>query len=134
MKNVVFGFGIFAMLFLASCQTTPESKLIGTWKVVEVETDFDEARVTPQTIKQVVETQNQTFFKILNDSVMVIISLGNTFEAKWQLNPDDQKITYVFDDSDKLAKPFDLGVYKDKQIVAESEMSMGKMVVHFEKE
>ena len=134
MKNILFAIGVFGLMTLFSCQSTPESKLIGTWKVVEVETDFDETRVTPQTIKQVVETQKQTFFKILNDSVMVIISLGNTFEAKWKLNPEDQSITYIFDDSDEMAVPYNLGVYVDKQIVAESKMTMGKMVVYFEKE
>jgi len=134
MKNILFVIGVFGLMALFSCQSTPESKLIGTWKVVEVETDFDETRVTPQTIKQVVETQKQTFFRILNDSVMVIISLGNTYEAKWKLNPEDQNITYIFDDTDKMDMPNNLGVYKDNQIVAESKMSMGKMVVHFEKE
>ncbi len=99
-----------------------------------METDFDETRVNPQTLKQVVELQKQTFFRILNDSVMVIISTGNTYEARWKLNPEDQRITYTFKGSDMTALPNELGVLVDNQIVAESDMYMGKMVVHFEKE
>lgn len=134
MNKVIITMTILVAATLFSCQSTPESKLIGTWKVVDVETDFDETRVSPQTLKQVVELQEQTFFRILNDSVMVIISTGNTYEANWKLNPEDQRITYTFKDAGMTALPNDLGVLIDNQIVAESNMYMGKMVVHFEKE
>ncbi len=134
MKKVVFVIGVLVMMGLVACQNSPESKLIGTWKVVEVETDFDESRTNSQMIKQVVETQKQTFFKIINDTLMVIISTGNTYEAKWKLNPDDQSITYTFDEWDDNSVPFELGVYVDNQIIAESNMAMGKIVVYFEKE
>jgi len=134
MKKVLFAFAALTAMVLFSCQNSPESKLIGTWKVIEVETDFDETRSNPRMINQVVETQKQTFFKILNDTTMVIISSGNTYEAKWRLNPDDQNITYTFDEWDENSVPFELGVYVDNQIIAESNMAMGKMVVYFEKE
>ena len=134
MKKVIFVIGILGLMVFVSCQSTPESKLIGTWKVVDVETDFDETRSNPRMINQVVETQKQTFFKIVNDTVMVIISSGNTYEAKWKLNPDNQNISYTFDEWDEKSVPFELGVYADNQIIAESEMAIGKMVVHFEKE
>jgi len=134
MKKVVVAIGVLVMMGLVACQNSPESKLKGTWKVVEVETDFDETRTNPQMIKQVVETQKQTFFKIMNDTLMVIISTGNTYEAKWKLNPDDQSITYTFDEWDDNSTPFTLGVFVDNQIIAESKMAMGKMVVYFEKE
>lgn len=134
MKKAIVAFGVLITGILFSCQNSPESKLIGTWKVVEVETDFDENRTNPQMIKQVVETQKQTFFKIINDTVMVIISTGNTYESKWKLNPDDQSITYTFDEWDENSAPFKLGVYVNDQIIAESDMAMGKMVVYFEKE
>ena len=134
MKKVIFAIGILGLMVLVSCQSSPESKLIGTWKVVEVETDFDETRSNPKMINQVVETQKQTFFKIINDTLMVILSTGNTYEAKWKLNPDDQSITYTFDEWDDNSSPFTLGVFVDNQIIAESNMAMGKMVVYFEKE
>ena len=134
MKKAIFAFGILLAMVMVSCQNSPESKLIGTWKVVDVETDFDANRTTPQMIKQVVDMQKQTFFKIINDSVMVIISTGNTYESKWKLNPEDQSISYTFDDWDENTTPFTLGIYDGKQIVSESEMAMGQMIVHFEKE
>lgn len=134
MKKVVFAIGVLTAMVLYSCQSSPESKLIGTWKVVEVETDFDETRSNPRMINQVVETQKQTFFKILNDTTLVIISTGNTYEAKWKLNPDNQNITYTFDEWDGNSVPFILGVVTENQIIAESDMAMGKMLVYFEKE
>lgn len=134
MKKVVFAIGVLTAMVLYSCQSSPESKLIGTWKVVEVETDFDETRSNPRMINQVVETQKQTFFKILNDTTLVIISTGNTYEAKWRLNPDNQNITYTFDEWDGNSVPFTLGVVTENQIIAESDMAMGKMLVYFEKE
>jgi hypothetical protein len=134
MKKAIFGIGLLLAMVLVSCKSSPESKLVGTWKVVEVETDFNENRSTPQMIQQVVDMQKQTFFKILNDSVMVIISSGTTYESKWKLNPEDQMITYTFDDWDKGATPSKLGKYTGEQIIAESNMAMGKMVVYFEKE
>lgn len=134
MKKVVFAIGVLIAMVLYSCQSSPESKLIGTWKVVEVETDFDETRSNPRMINQVVETQKQTFFRILNDTTMVIISTGNTYEAKWKLNPEDQNITYTFDEWDDNTVPFTLGIVTENQIIAESDMAMGKMVVYFEKE
>jgi len=134
MKKVVFVIGVLIAMVLYSCQSSPESKLIGTWKVVEVETDFDETRSNPRMINQVVETQKQTFFRILNDTTMVIISTGNTYEAKWKLNPKDQNITYTFDEWDDNTVPFTLGIVTENQIIAESDMAMGKMVVYFEKE
>lgn len=134
MKKILFIVGLVVAAALFSCQSSPESKLIGTWKVVEVETDFDEDFARPQMLKQMVETQKNTFFKILNDTVMVIISSSNTYEANWKLNPENQMITYIFDNSDDLSVPFDLGVYTEEQIIAESNMSMGKMLIYFEKE
>jgi len=134
MKKGLFAFGILIAMVLFSCQSSPESKLIGTWKVAEVKTDFDESRTTPETIKQVVEMQKQTFFKIVNDTVMVIISTGNTYEAKWKLNPEDHSITYTFDEWNDHIIPSKLGVYKDNQIITETKMAMGKMLVYFEKE
>lgn len=134
MNKIVFGLGILLIAFLFSCKNSAESKLIGTWKVAEVETDFDADRTNPQMIKQVVETQKQTFFKIVNDTLMVILSPGNTYEAKWKLNPDDKSIIYTFDEWDKTVAPFSLGIYTGDQIIAESELAIGKMVVYFEKE
>jgi hypothetical protein len=134
MNKIVFVPTLLITLFLISCNSSQESKLIGTWKVTEVETDFDADRTNPQMIKQVVETQKQTFFKIVNDTLMVIISTGNTYEAKWKLNPDDKRITYTFNDWDGISSPFNLGIYTGNQIVTESELAIGKMTVYFEKE
>jgi len=88
------GLMIALAIFFSSCGGSPESKLIGTWKAQKVETDFDEQYTTPEMLRQVVEMQKETYFRITDDSTLVIISPGNTHETKWTLNPEDQAITY----------------------------------------
>lgn len=75
-KSTLFLF--IAVIFLSSCGGSKENKLIGTWKATKVETDFDENRTTPEMIRQVVEMQKETYFKIINDSTLIIVSPGNT--------------------------------------------------------
>jgi len=121
-----------ALLFtLISC-SSPESELIGTWKVADVDTQFDEAIMTPEMLLQVVEMQKETFFKIINDSTIIIVSSDNTHEAKWSYNNEDGTINYYFDTSP--IKENELGKFQDGNIVSESETPVGKMIVTYGKE
>lgn len=132
MKNIMFvGIGIFTMLWLATC-TSPETKLIGTWKVQDVETNFDEQSVSPEMLRQVIDMQKQTYFRILNDSTMIIISNDNTHEAKWVLNSDDNMITFFFEGMETV--PNTLGKYTDTRIISETSTPLGKMIIFYEKE
>ena len=131
-KSLLFFFTAATILLLSSCGGSLESKLIGTWKVSDVQTDFKEAEVTPETYAQVVEIQKQTHFRILNDSTMVIISNNNTHEAKWFLNTDENEITYFFSGMESTQNK--LGNYKDSQIVSESETPLGTIMIYYDKE
>ena len=67
-KTLIFLFSAFTILILSSCGGSQETKMIGTWKVSDVQTDFNEDEVTPQMLSQVVEMQKQTYFRIVDDS------------------------------------------------------------------
>jgi len=121
-----------AFVFVTSCGSNPESELIGTWKVNDVKTVFNEDEVTPEMLAQIVEMQKQTHFRFLNDSMMVIISNNNTHEASWVLDEEDQSITYFF--SGMEAQPNVLGTYSDKTIINESKTPLGLITTYYTKE
>lgn len=124
---------VFAVvIFMTSCSGTAESKLIGTWKAQKVETDFDEQFTTPEMLKQVAEMQKETYFKITNDSILIIVSPDITHETQWTLDPKDKTITYVFDNSSSYINK--LGTFKDGKIVSESKTPLGIITIYYEKE
>ncbi len=119
-------------LFFSACNSTPESKIIGIWKAQKVETDFDAQKTTPDMISQVVEMQKQTYFRMINDSVMTIISKNNTHEAKWKYDKETGSITYYFNGMQGI--PSILGIFEDGKIVSESKTPLGKITIYYEKE
>ncbi len=134
MKRIFFSFSLIfvaAMLFV-SCSNSSESKFKGTWKAQKVETDFNETRTTPEMIAQVVEMQKQTYFRMINDSVMTIISKNNTHEAKWKYDKENKTISYYF--SNMKGVPNILGIFENGKIVAESKIPIGKITIYYEKE
>lgn len=134
MKRILISIPVLAMvIFLASsCGQSIEKKLVGTWKVADVETEFNENEVTPEMLRQVVEMQKQTYFRIINDSTMVIISSNNTYEANWVLHEENNEITYFFEGMQAQANK--LGEYIDGQIINQSNTALGSMTITYEKE
>lgn len=120
------------VLVMASCGKGIEKKLIGTWKISDVKTDFDETKVNPEMLRQVVDMQKQTYFRILNDSTLVVISNNNTHEASWTYDDEDQTITYFFKGRETRANV--LGTYVDGDIVNKSKTAFGNMTVTYSKE
>lgn len=131
-KNIMVISSFFLIMIIISCGRSPEKKLIGTWKVKNVETNFDEQSVSPEMLSQIIEIQKQTYFRIVNDSIMAIISVDNTHEAKWILDPEDNTITFFFEGMETM--PNKLGVYNKPTIIAESNTPLGKMITYYEKE
>lgn len=121
-----------ATLLFVSCGSSPESKLIGTWKAQKVETDFDEKQTTPEMLRQVVEMQKETYFKIINDSTLIIVSPGNTHETIFTLDKDSKSIAYFFDGYPGINNV--LGTLSDGKIVSESTTPLGKITIYYEKE
>ena len=134
MKKTIFQILAIAIIAfaIASCGQSIEKKLTGTWKVADVRTDFDESQVTPQMLQQVVELQKQTYFRILNDSTMVIISNKNTYEANWTIDEENNTITYFFEGNNTRGN--ELGKFEEGQIVSKSKTALGSMTIYYKKE
>jgi hypothetical protein len=120
------------LILIGSCGQNIGDKLTGTWKVSDVKTDFNENKVSPETLRQVVEMQKQTYFRIVNDSVLIIISNKNTHETKWVFDDEDQTITYFFKGSGSRANV--LGKYENGNIVNQSKTAFGNMTITYSKE
>jgi len=132
-KTILQVFTMVVIMFtVASCGQSIEKKLIGTWKVAEVRTDFDESNVTPEMLRQVVDMQKQTYFRILNDSTMVIVSNSSTYEARWTIDEESNTITYFF--KGNATKGNELGKYEENKIVSNTKSALGSMTIYYEKE
>ena len=128
MKKLLF-MAVMAIVFLSSCNS-PESKLIGTWKVTDVKTDFGKTQLPPEIIAHIVAEQKKISFRIINDSVMVLMLDNNTHEAKWKMDKQ-YNISYYFTSQPRLVNK--LGKWNGNEIVSESKMPLGKLVVTYEK-
>lgn len=117
------------LLVLWSCSSTPESKLVGTWKVTDVQIDFDEQKTDPATVNQVAEREKKTILKFTSDSTLSIIDNHNTHRAKWLLD-ENGVISYNFENDPLL---HELGTYLDGAITITSDTPLGEIVTVFEK-
>ena len=122
---------VLAVIF-SSCGGSPESKLVGTWKAQKVETDFDEQYTTPEMLRQVVEMQKETYFRIIDDSTLVIVSPGTTHETSYKLDKEDNTIAYFFEGNPGSHN--ELGTLSSGKIVSESTTPLGKITIYYEKE
>ena len=119
-----------SIILFVSCSST-ENKLVGVWKVQDVKTDFNVNKTTPQMLQQVAEIQKQTHFKIMNDSIMAIISNNKTYEAVWSYDKDNEVINYHFKDDTSTHK---LGNVVASTIVSKSTTALGTITTIYAKE
>ena len=131
-RTFILSLMVAAVFMITSCGGSPESKLIGTWKSYDVQTDFDEDAVNPEMLSQIVEVQEQTYFRIINDTTLIIISEDNTYETKWALDHETNTLSYFF--SGRESKPNILGKVEGDEIISESVRPFGKMTVYYRKE
>ncbi len=129
MKAKLFFLSIITTILFAGC-SGHKNELVGEWKVSDVKTDFDETRTTPQMLQQVVEIEKQNRLKFLDDSSLLIIIKGNTYEALWKMG-NDHVIHYHFKNDSTTHK---LGVYSKPYIIAKSNTKIGAMTTTYEKE
>ena len=120
---------VMAIVFLGSCRS-PESKLIGDWKVTDVKTDFGKMQLPPALEAHIVAEQKKISFRIINDSVMVLMLDNNTHEAKWKMDKQ-HNISYYFTSQPRFVNR--LGKWNGNEIVSDSKIPLGKLVVIYEK-
>ncbi|NOX86215.1 MAG: hypothetical protein GXO86_09670 [Chlorobi bacterium] len=122
----------FIAVTAVSCQQSIEKQLTGTWKVTDVQTNFDETKVTPEMLRQVVDMQKKTYFRILNDTTMIIISNNLTHEARWHFNKETSEIIYSFTGMRNMSNT--LGKYEGNSIINKSTTPLGVIITTYEKE
>lgn len=118
-------------ILLMSCSSSPESKLIGTWKADVVNINFDEQKASPQMIQQVAEREKQTILKFTNDTSLNIIDNNITHRTVWKLDAD-QKIWYRFENDGPAMN--ELGAYVNGTIKAESTTALGTIEIVYKKQ
>jgi hypothetical protein len=118
-----------AILFMASC-SNPAGKLKGEWKVTDVKTEFGKTKLPPELVAHIVAEQKKISFRILNDSVMVLLLDNNTHEAKWRMDKD-HNISYWFTTQPGVVNK--LGRWDGTKITSDSKTPLGDLIVTYEK-
>lgn len=119
---------------LYACNSTPKSKLVGVWKAENVDVKFDEQVASPEMIRQVGLENKQVFFKIQNDSILLLYidSKSSPQSLFWFYDEKSGMITYAYKADD--LNPIELGKYSDSKIISESSTPLGKIKTTFSKE
>jgi hypothetical protein len=133
LKKIVYFSVIILFTVLYSCNSSPKSKLVGTWKAETVDVKFDEQVASPEMIRQVGLENKQVFFKIQNDSAMLLYIDANSEPQSlfWFLDEENGLITYAYKQDD--LSPIELGKLKDGKIVSESSTPLGTIKTTFKK-
>ncbi len=124
-------FVILAAAFFTGCGSGNKNKVIGLWKVTDVQTQFDESKVNPATLQQVAELEKQTMLNFSTDSTLTIMMGEKNFEAFYVFDKTTGKIEYSFDGVGINMN--ELGVYADEAIISASETPVGTIKVTYTK-
>ncbi len=120
---------LLAIVFMGACNSTGK-KLVGHWKVTDVQTDFGKTKLPPELTAHIVAEQKKINFRIMNDSVMVLILDNNTHEAKWKIDKENN-ISYYFSTQPQVVNK--LGKWNGSQIISDTKTPLGKIIVTYEK-
>lgn len=108
-------------LLLVSCHRNDDS-LIGRWTVEKVNVEFDEAKTTPEMVRQYGEMERDNIIEISNDSVLTFITDGDTLRGRFVL-----KGTSLYCGETLF------GTVEDGVLVTETITLLGKVSVSYKK-
>jgi hypothetical protein len=120
---------LLSAVFLGACNS-PASKLKGEWKVADVKTNFGKTKLPPELVAHIVAEQKKISFRIMNDSVMVLILDNNTHEAHWKMGKDHE-ISYYFTTQPAIFHK--LGKWDGTHIISDTKTPLGDLIVTYEK-
>ncbi|MBP5798021.1 MAG: hypothetical protein J6W26_07090 [Bacteroidales bacterium] len=109
------------VLLLASCHRDNDP-FIGRWTVEKVNVEFDEAKSTPELVRQYGEMEKGNLIEISNDSLMTFISDGDTLRGKCSLRGQSLYCQNVL-----------FGQFKNGIILTETLTPIGKVKVSYKK-
>lgn len=124
-------FAAVSVFFLAACSSS-KHQLVGMWKVSKVETNFKNSNIPKAVVEHIKDEQKQLSFKIVNDSVMVLILDNNTHEARWKMDPKTKVIKYYFKNKENSIHK--LGTWNGNDITTQSNTPLGEITITFKKE
>lgn len=115
-----FAFVLFALLVM-SCHKNSHT-IIGEWKPVSVNVDFDEYKYTPDMIRQIGLSEKANVVIIAPDSTMQYISGGDTVVGRVSLRGGE-----MFIDKEKFA------TYRNDTITETKRTVLGDVVIKYTK-
>lgn len=120
---------LVVIALITSCSNS-KNQMIGLWKVENVDAQFDESRVNPQTLEQVIASEKQTLLKFVDDSTLTIM-LGETNMKAFYTLDESNKLFYYFEGAP--TQVYELGTLTNNKIEAESTTPVGKIKVTYQK-
>jgi hypothetical protein len=134
LRNISILIVLSLLSVIYACNSNPKSKLIGTWKAEKVDINFNEQLASPELIRQVGLENKEVFFKIQNDSMMLLYISASSDPQNlfWFLDEKGESIHYAYKKDD--LNPIELGKMMDGKIVAESSTPLGTIKTTFAKE
>lgn len=127
---------ISAVLFLGfiiiACMADHEAVMKGDWQVIKMEAQFDEQRVNPAMLAQLLSLEKQTLLRFANDSVVTLISDGNKTTYVVSIQIDGRIFIAAPNDSVSENKHL-FGQIQDGIIRRVSNTPIGNVVLYFEK-
>jgi hypothetical protein len=134
LRNISILIVLSLLSVIYACNSNPKSKLIGTWKAEKVDINFNEQLASPELIRQVGLENKEVFFKIQNDSMMLLYISASSDPQNlfWFLDEKGEAVHYAYKKDD--LNPIELGKMMDGKIVAESSTPLGTIKTTFAKE
>lgn len=121
---------LLMLVFLfTSCGKSKNNQLIGLWKVENVDAQFDESRVNPQTLEQVIASEKQTMLKFVDDSTFNIMLGETNMKAFYNLDESNSTLFYYFDGAP--TQVYELGTLVNNKIETESTTPVGKIKITY---
>jgi len=118
---------IFLIVLTGACSNTKSNKMIGVWKVDNVDVRFDEQKVNPQTLEQVIATEKESILHFMDDSTMHIIMGETNQKAYWSM--EEAILFYYFDGSP--LNVYELGKLVDEKIETEPQTPVGSIRITY---
>ena len=113
---------LLLLVLLCAC-TGKQDSLIGCWTVEKVNVEFDETKSTPEMVRQFGELEKGNVIEITKDSVLTLISEGDTLRGKCSLHGTRLTCDGVL-----------FGRYEKGQIETQTATPLGKIIVRYGKE
>ena len=131
--HVYILFLFISAIVIAACSGTPESRIVGTWKVEKVETDSDTNAVKPEVMEKVIDVYKSVYFDFLDDNTVKIVSAGEIHDGTWEFRDDDQSV-YIKIEGSSIKEPNKLGELKDGKLVSVNKTGIGTITIIYVKE